>query len=269
MSNGGPLTPTPKERFFQEVLEGKHRKGHNNPPSMVETAESVTRAINDWLTDHPVIEDELMARDAKVMIDRGKLCNKDLDDERITQVAPLNMEVQRINDLYRKPRELLRKITDEALRRVTDYLAKEEAKKIKIAEEARKKAAAAELAARDAERREQDTISDAIVGGVVDVGEAAREADAAYAEFQQSEREAARAEREARVKVGGGFTRSLSLRNREILTVTDPVAAVTAIWEMTGLPAELKLAIIKEARAYRTAHNKLPPGIESKMERSA
>lgn len=238
--------------------------GHNQP-DMTERVAEVTSDINRWLTDHPVIETEEMAREAKLMADRGKLGAKDLDDERVTKVAPLNMEVQKINDLYRKPRDILKKVTDEVLRRLTDFLAKEEAKRIKAAEEARRKAEEAERIAREAEHRERDAIADTEVGAIVDVAEAVSTADEAFAEYQKQQRAANLAEREAKVKVGGGFTRSLSLRNKETLTVVDAVSAINAI----GLTPDIETAILKGARAYRTIHQELPPGINSKTERTA
>lgn len=239
--------------------------GHNQPPSMIDTAGSVTSDLNKWMADHPVIQNEGEAREAKILVDRAKLCVKDLEAEREAQVKPLNLQVASINDSYRPARGLLQKVQQEIVRRVTDYLAKEEAKRIKIAEEARKKAEAAEQAAREAEQRERDAIADTEVGAVVSVSEAISEADEAFAEYQRQQRAASLAERESKVKIGGGFTRSMSLRNKETLTVTNAISAINAI----GMTPDLEAAILKGARAYRSIHGELPDGIESKIERSA
>lgn len=240
-------------------------RGHNNPPGMIDTAGDVTSQLNIWMTDNPVIETEDKAHDAKILIDRAKLCFKDLDDERTKRVRPLNLQVDEINASYRAPRGILLRVTQELLNRVTSYLGKEEAKRIKAAEEARKKAEEAEQAARDAEAREAERLDDARHGAEVDVAAAAKDADEAYQEYRVADRAALRAERESKVRVGGGFSRSLSLRNKETLVVTDHIAAIEAI----GLNLDLVGSIIKSARAYRTIHGKLPPGIESKIERSA
>jgi hypothetical protein len=239
--------------------------GHNNPPGMIDTAGETASSINSWLTDHPVIETEEMAREAKVMIDRGKLGLRDLDDERAAKVAPLNLQVQSINDLYRKPKELLRKITDEALRRVTDFLAKEEAKRIKLAEEARRAAEEVERSARLAEAAEREAIDDAGQGAIVDIAATSAAADRSFDQYRKADKAAAIAEREAKVKIGGGFTRSLSLKNRETLRVVEAISAINAI----GLTPDIEAAILKGARAFRAMTGSLPSGIESKTERSA
>lgn len=239
--------------------------GHNRPPSQIDTAGEITSSINSWLKDHPVIQTEEMAREAKVLIDRGKLGVKDLEDEREQKVKPLNLQVQEINKVYRPVKDLLQKVTYEATRRITDFLAREEAKRIKAAEEARKKAEEAERIAREAEQRERDTIADAEVGAVVDVAASVSAADEAFAAYQRQQRAANLAERETKVKIGGGFTRALSLRNKETLTVTDAISAISAI----GLTPDIEAAILKGARAYRTLHQELPPGIHSTTERAA
>lgn len=238
--------------------------GHNQP-DMTQRAGEVATDINKWLTDHPVIASEEEAREAKVMIDRGKLGVKDLEDEREGKVRPLNAQVQEINKFYRPARDLLTKVTHEVTRRITDFLAKEEAKRIKIAEEARKQAQEAEKRAREAEQREREALADADVGAVVDIVQVASEADGAFDDYQRQQRAAALAERETKVRIGGGITRSLSLRDRETLSVTSAEAAVKAI----GLTIDIADAILKGARAYRKLHGELPPGIESKTERTA
>lgn len=237
----------------------------NNPPDMTVTAAEVAASLNEWLKDHPVIDSREMAGEAKVMIDRGKLCLKDLEDERDKKVRPLNRQVQEINGYYRSARDLTQKVLNELTRRITDFIAKEEAKRIREAEEARKKAEEAERAAREAEQQERDTLADAEVGAIVDVAASVSAADEAFAEYQRQQRAANLAEREAKVKIGGGFTRAMSLRTKEILHVTDAISAIDAI----GLTPDIEAAILKGARAYRSIHGELPPGIGTKTERTA
>lgn len=237
----------------------------NNPPDMTVTLSEVVASLSDWMADHPIISTENEARDAKVLIDRAKLGLKDLDDERDRKVRPLNNQVAEINAHYRPARTLTEKVLNEALRRVTDFIAREEAKRIRIAEEARKAAEAAEKAAREAEQRERDALADAKDGAVVHVADASAEADAAFAEYQRAERQAALADRDAKVKIGGGFTRSLSLKNKETLVVRDAISAIKAI----GSTPDIEAAIIKCARSFRSLHGELPNGVESIMERSA
>lgn len=75
-----------------------HEIGHNLPPGMIDTAGEVTASLGKWLEDHPVIEGEDDAREAKVLVDRTKLCVKDLEAEREGKVKPLNLQVAKIND---------------------------------------------------------------------------------------------------------------------------------------------------------------------------
>jgi hypothetical protein len=237
----------------------------NNPPDMTVTLGEVVSSLNNWMADHPVISTEDEARDAKVLIDRAKLGIKDLEDERDRKVRPLNNQVAEINAYYRPAKTLAEKVLNEIRRRITDFIAKEEAKRIKIAEEARKAAEDAEQRAREAELREREALDDAKHGAEVDVAAAAREADEGFADFQRANRDANRAEREAKVRIGGGFTRSLSLRSKETLVVKDAISAINAI----GVTPDIEAAIIKGARAFRSMHGELPNGVESIMERSA
>lgn len=238
--------------------------GHNLPPDMTVTADETMTSLSDWMREHPVIQDEDCAREAKVYIDRGKLCIADLEDERDGKVRPLNEQVKAINDHYRGPREMLRKVLDELEKRISAFLRSEEDKRIKAAEEARARLAEAERVAREAERLEQDRISSAAVGEIdVDVATAVKAANEAFSAYQKAEHQAALAERETRVRIGGGFSKAIGLKDKETLTVTDGFAAVMVM----GITPSIEEAILKSARAYRKLHDCLPDGIESSLER--
>ena len=238
-------------------------KSHNNPPDQTVTAADTMKDISDWMAEHPVI-DEIHAREAKLFIDRGKLAIQDLEAERETKVKPLNQQVQVINDHYRSPRTLLQKVLDELKNRLASFLRAEEQKRIQIAEETRARAIEAERAAREAERIEKGGIADAAVGEIgVDVATLTRDADQAYSAFEKAARQAALAERETKVRIGGGFTRALGLKAKETLLVTDAVDAIHAI----GVTESITEAILTSARAYRKLHGKLPAGVISETER--
>jgi hypothetical protein len=180
-------------------------------------------------------------------------------------VKPLNLQVAEINDGYRRPRGFLQNVQQELVRRVTGYLGRLEAERIKAMEEARQKVREVERIAREAELREQELKIEADQGVVVDVAAASQFADARFADYQKAQRQAVLAERETRVRIGGGISRSLGLKNKETLVVEDAITAINAI----GMTPDLEAAILKGARAYRTIHGELPDGIGSKMERSA
>ena len=240
--------------------------GHNKPPDMTETAIETMRSLSDWMEENPVIENEVKAREAKVFIDRGKLCIKDLEDERTGLVRPLNEQVAEINGHYKGPRQNLEKVLEEITYRISQFLRAEEARRIAIAEEARRVAAEAEERARAAEKAEQQALDDARSGELgVKVAARTEEADEAFKQFQLAERQAALADRESKVKIGGGFARAVSLRTETTLTVTDAAKAIKAI----GVNEDINAAIIKAARAYKKLHDKYPPGIEVQTERKA
>jgi predicted phage tail protein len=239
--------------------------GHNQPPGMIDTAGEVAASLGKWMEDHPVIRDEVEAREAKTLIDRAKLCVKDMEAEREGKVKPLNLKVAEINDRYRRPRGFLQNVQHELVRRITSYLGRIEAEKLKAAEEAHQKAAEAARIALAAEAREKELMAEADQGVVVDVPEATHQANESFSAYQKAKRQADLAERETKVRIGGGISRSLGLKNKETLVVEDAVTAINAI----GMTPDLEAAILKGARAYRTIHGELPDGVGSKMERSA
>ena len=239
--------------------------GHNQPPSQIEFTRETCEALGEWLKENPVVETEEQARSGKLLVDRAANCLKDLEAERNGQVRPLNEEVKRINDHYRTPRNNLEAICNQIKERLLDFIKAEEARRQAILEEKRRQAEEAERRAREAEERERETKEDAKVGVLdSDVAGATIEADAAFAAFTRSERELARAERDTHVKIGGGFNRALSARQKETLIVDDPAAALVEM----GFNSDIIEAICKAARAYRKLHGRLPNGIKSDIDRS-
>ncbi len=216
-------------------------------------------AINKWLADNPVISDDDQAREGKLMLDRGSLASKDLEDERDGQVRPLNTQVKSINALYHGPQNLLGQITGVLFQRLQDFLKAEEEKKRLIFEAALREKARLEIEARDAERREKEKLEDAKSGELdVDVMELTKKADEAFGEFEAATRAANLAERETKVRLGGGFTRALGIKKKKELRVVDVIEALDDL----VIPGIIEEAILKAARAYRKANGKLPRGIE-------
>jgi hypothetical protein len=238
--------------------------GGNNPPSTIEFAKETTEALSEWLKENPVIETEEQARAGKLMVDRAKNTIGDLEGERDSRVRPLNAQVKSINDSYRAPRDILTKVCDTLLKRLQDFALKEERERQAKAAEALRAAEEAERIAREAERIEQEAREDAAAGTLdVDIGAATVAADAAFEAFEKAERAAALAERESRVKIGGGFNRALGLRNKEVLIVDDWQKAVLDM----GLTDKISEAILSSAREYRKATGDLPEGIIVETER--
>ncbi len=238
--------------------------GDNKSPDMTVTVTETMNDLSSWMSDHPVISTEEEARESKVFVDRGKLAIKDLEDERESRVKPLNVQVQQINDHYRTPRNLLQKVLDELQNRLSSFLRQEEQKRIAAAQEAARKAEEAERLAREAERIEQEAIEAAKVGELdIDIAGVTGAADRAYKEYEKASHQAAIAERDTRVRIGGGFARALGLKNKDGLTILDVHAAIDAV----GLTETIIEAVLKSARAYKRLYQKYPPGIQVTTQR--
>ena len=138
------------------------------------------------------------------------------------------------------------------------------------AEVAREVVAKAEREAREAEQREREATEEARMGICgVDIHAASQEADSAFTAFRRAQREAAVATHNTKVRIGGGFDRVSTLRNHEILAMTDWKAAIEEMSDDNGeIPAVIVDAILTAARAYRKVCERLPAGISQSFERS-
>lgn len=244
--------------------------GANNPPSPVEYAQTVVDEINAWLADHPTIESEDDARAAKPLLDRAKLSLDEVEAERDSKVRPLNEQVSAINVKYKalhntdaKKPGLFDKIVIELKARVAAFMIREEQRRQAEAEAARRAQEEAERIAREAEAKEMEALANARAGEVVDVAEVTKEADAAFEEFERQSRFAARAERDTKVKIGGGFGKTASLREVETLHLDSYSLALKAI----GPNDKVRDAILSAARDYRKLHGELPAGVRATYER--
>lgn len=244
--------------------------GNNNPPGPIKHARTVIDDINSFLADHPTIETEEDARLAKPFLDRAKLSLEEIEAERDGKVRPLNEKVSSINAEYKalhntdpKKPGLFDKIVIELKSRIAAFLIKEEERREAAAELARQAQEEAERLAREAEEKEAETIANAKAGEVVDVAGVTQAADEAFSEFERSSRFAARAEKETKVKIGGGFDRSASLRTVETLHLDSYGKAITAI----GPNDKIRDAILSAARDYRKQNGKLPEGVRAETDR--
>jgi hypothetical protein len=244
----------------------------NNPPGPIEFAQSVIDELATFMANNPVIETEDQARDAKVLIDRARAALVEIEVSRTLQVMPLNDKIAEINAEHKRYHNkdkgrpgLFDKVLGVLLQRVHAFMLVEEAKRKREAEDAKKAVEEAERLARQAEAKEREALDDASHGVVgVDVGAATVEADAAFTEFQQASRFAQRAEKDTKVKIGGGFGKSLSIRKKEVLIVSDWRQAIVSV----GLTDQIESAILTAARNFRSEYGELPAGVESTQERS-
>jgi hypothetical protein len=244
--------------------------GSNHPPGPIDHAQSVMDDINAWLSDHPTIETEEDARAAKPFLDRAKASLEEVEAERDSKVRPLNDAVDAINAKYKalhnvdkKKPGLFDKIVLELKARVAAFLRAEEVRRQREAELARLAQEEAERIAREAEAKEAEALENAKAGEVVDVAEVTKQADEAFEEFERQSRFAARAEKDTKVKLGGGFGRMASLRNEETLHLDSYNLALKAI----GPNDKIRDAILSAARDYRKTHGELPAGVRATYER--
>jgi hypothetical protein len=238
--------------------------GGNKPPSMIGSLTELTADMSAWLSEHPVLQTEEQAREAKSWVDRGVLATKDAEDERKAKTDPLNAELKRINGHYAEPRSLLQRVVDELKHRLGVFITAEEIRRAEIIKAAAERARQAEELARLAERRETEALVEADSGVLgVDIAAVSHDADIAFAEFQKAGRAHARAEADEHVKIGGGFRRSASFREHDVIMVTDVLAFI----KETGMTHDIEEAMRKVARAFKKVHGRWPAGVEVHTER--
>jgi hypothetical protein len=231
---------------------------HNNPPDMAVTAEEVANDLNAFLGEHPVIENEDDARAAKLLMDRGRLCIADLEDERAKKVKPHRETIDGINGHYKRPKTILESVLSGLRDRVTAYIRKEEAKRIEAAREAARIAEDAQRKLDAARLLEQEALGASDSGELgVDLKAAVVATDSANRDAAKAAREATRASKQTHIKLGGGIGKAAALREKETYTVVDAVAALHDM----GTDDDIDAAIIKKARSYYRLHKKVPEGV--------
>lgn len=236
----------------------------NSDIAAIHAAEDTLTALNDWMRDHPVIESEGDARAGKALWDRGKLAMDDMTAERRQKVDPLNAQVKEINDTYQRPFKYMMDATSVLSGRLQEFIRAEESKRLEAARQARELAEQKEREAREAEAREKEQLANADAGELdVDVVEVIQQADEAFGEYKAAERAANLAEREAKVRIGGGFRRAIGLKKREVLVVTD---VIEFLEDIGTIPEGVEAEILKAARTYRKINKKLPRGVEAREE---
>lgn len=244
--------------FDDPLDEARLAIGGNNPPGPIEDARTEYKTLAQFLANNPVIADEDAARAAKLQRDRTKATLKSLNDAKEAECGPLNKIWKDALEKFRAPRESLEKLVEQLDNRLGDYAKAEKAKALAIAEEAARVAAEKERLAREAEAAERAAIENAKAGEFTDVGTATEKADEAFAEFEASSRFAKRAEKETKVRIGGGFGKAIGLRTVKSLVLDDAAKAIAAI----GPNEKITEAILSAAREWRKAHDgALPDGV--------
>lgn len=250
--------------------------GHNNPPkpTPIDWARETIADLSKWMADHPTVQTEEDARAAKLLTDRADSALDAVEAERDSKVRPLNTQVGEINAEYKALHNadgkksgkwgLFDKVFNELKLRLATYLQAEEDKRQAIAAEAERVAKVALDAARDAEAKEREAIENARVGEIgADIFALGAEADTAFKTFEHAAKAAEVAQIDTRVKVGGGFSKPIGLRNSKVLVLTDLAAAIAEIGPTAGITE----AVLTAARAYKKLRGKYPKGVHEENER--
>jgi hypothetical protein len=246
--------------------------GANNPPDCIESGAETSVALSAWLAENPLIYSEEQARDAKLLLDRSKASAGEIEDARVKETKPLNDRLTEINGRYKsmhntdpKKPGVLDKVMAELKRRLTVYAQVEEDKRLAALEAKRRETEEAERIARNAAAAAQEGIANARAGELgVDVTQLVVAADKAERDFQKADRAEAVAERDANVKIGGGWNRAVGLRTKETLVLESYGRAITAI----GPNEKVRDAILSAARDYRKEKGQLPDGVRSETSRA-
>lgn len=238
--------------------------GGNNPPSPIDDARFAYAQLSAYLADTPVIETEDEARSAKLQIDRASATLHSLEDARDAETKPLYSTWQAALAKYKPATESLSKLLAEIKSRLSAFMRFEEERRCQEAEAKRLQAEEAIQIAREAEQAETEARENAAQGEFVDVGAAIQAADETFAVAKKLDHQASIAERDANVRIGGGFGRVASLRTKETLILDDALKAIIAI----GVTDDIKEAILKSARAFRKLHGHLPAGISLEQNRT-
>lgn len=241
--------------------------GGNMPPSKIDDAWSVYRAVSAFLEDMPAVCTEADAERAKGFLDRAKFSLDELETDRDSKVRPLNENVRAINADFKAVSVPLDKLKAEISSRLRTFTLAEEAKRAAIAAEAARVARAAADAARAAEAAEAEAIANAAQGEFTDAGTAIAEANAAFEDFTAAAKAADVARRETKVRIGAGTGRAFTLRTTETLAVSDGVALLQDVLALGGMPTKVNDALLTAARDYRKLKGNLPRGVSVTHER--
>jgi hypothetical protein len=245
-------------------------QGHNLPPSPIDYAREAMSDLANFLTETPVIQTPEQAKQGALFVERSRKTLQDLDDARKNEVSPLNERVKGINEQYRSVRDPMDNVLSELRRRLTDYTAREEARRIHAAELARQAAADAEMEARRAEEAEREAKQNATLGEIVNVAAAINEATQTFSDYARADRAAQLAESQTHVRLSsqlGG--KALSLRTTETLVLIDAFAAAQSILGSSiPLSDKLRDALLSAAKEFRKSYGMLPDGVKSETKRS-
>lgn len=235
------------------------------PKSAIDGARDIWALAQAFIEDTPVVEDEATALKANEMLSIVKGSFDAVEKARDEVAKPLYTAWMDARNGFAPALSNLNILKTTIGNRLTVFMKAEEARRAREAEALRQEALKKEEAAREAERIEREAVEDANLGEVgVNVAGATAQADAAFQDFEKTAREAALAEKNETVRMRSRFApRATSLRNVEVLSVTNINNAISALWPND----KILEAVLSAAREYRKQSGKLPDGVDAEVER--
>jgi hypothetical protein len=244
----------------------------NQPPAVaIESAKEAREQIGQWLTDVPVVQTLEQARNAATQMRLGKTALDELETERTT--SPLykawkafDDKVRAANKLYKGASDPIAALVKEVDKRLWRYREAEKERRRQEAAEAQRKAAELAQRALDAAAARDEAVDDASMGVETDAGALIVQANQLNRRAALSAHIADGMVRNAEtVKIRDDFGgRAVAARNPDVPTVTDAIAAITAM----GMTGKIEEAIVSSARDFYRAHLEWPKGITIVKQRS-
>jgi hypothetical protein len=243
-------------------------KTHNNPPpdAAISSARIMWTDLSKWLETTPVIVDDKAAAEAKTFLDRAKATLADLNQAKEIESKPLFEAHRAAVAKYKKPYDLIDALRTQLGSRIKAWLDKLEAERLAALAKARAERDEAERIAREKEAAEKEAIENAAVGECTDVAGATAQADAAFDAFKKADRAETRADKAAsNVRLGGGFSRSVSVRKVAVPLIDDLEAAIKVL-QAVGLTDKVREALISSARDWKKLKGDWPAGIRETID---
>jgi hypothetical protein len=236
----------------------------NQPPSWLSLAPEALSPLRTFLAEHPVFQSEEETREGAALMKRGKAALADLEAERDGLVRPLNAKVKATNEEYREARRPLETAVEALQSRVGLWMRREQDRREREAEAVQRAAVAAADQWKVLSEAAQAAQEDAAMGELgidpVALEEAVEEAEA---KAQRLLRDAARAERDAHVRLGVGYGNAVTLKEKETLVIVNWHEAITNL----GCTERIREAILTEARSHRKNTGDLPGGVVASFTR--
>jgi hypothetical protein len=235
--------------------------GHNQPPA-IERAGDLVANCNRWMAERPEITDAEIAGLAQGFVDQLRGLTREVEAEQKAEREPFDLALVVIRAKYREPLELLGIALDKMKTLAEDWLDREKARHAREAEDRRRAADAAIVAAAVAQTEAEKP------GATVEAALAARRAqDLAEAAV------AAAAKPAERAQIRGDYSaRAMSLHAKWFAVIDDEQKALRHFARHPAIRAAALAAIVKVASKHARDckdPTQAPPGVRFETKEQA